>query len=181
MYEVQNALVTMLLGVFMWMLLLVLYIFPYVLLMITFVNIGRGIRIAWVMYCVMLIYDMITSRAMRVIWDMYLVLFACPGLGCYLWGFINNYTQPIGGTGEDYFSQPSMSFSSFRSATTVFENAEFPLDLKDSIILLLVLLCLLCMVYTMFRDRTRICREVVQRPAMGVDSHEWHGMWEYTG
>lgn len=85
----------------------------------------------------------------------------------------------MGGTGEDDFCQPFTSFSSFRSATTGFEYFEFSLD--DSISLLLNLLCLLGMVYTMFRVRTEIYREVVQKPALGMDSPEWQGMWEKMG
>ncbi|KAJ7420117.1 kinetochore scaffold 1 [Willisornis vidua] len=63
-----------------------------------------------------------------------------------------------------------------RPATTVFENTEFPLDVKDSIILLLVLL-FLCTVYTTLRVRTGPSREVFWRPALGMDV-EWHGKWE---
>lgn len=53
------------------------------------------------------------------------------------------------GTGEDDFSQPFTSFSPFRSARRVFGNVEFSLDVKDNIILLLILLsplCSLCLV-----------------------------------
>lgn len=105
MYWVQNSLVTVL-DLFVWMWYLAQDIFLYVLLLIIFVKVGKGIRIALVMCCVNSVYDMTTSRTMRVIWDVNSVLFACPGLGCYLWQFINNSTQLVGRTGEDDFTQP---------------------------------------------------------------------------
>ncbi|XP_029821488.1 uncharacterized protein LOC115308080 [Manacus vitellinus] len=114
---------------------------------------------------------------MSFIVNVYSVLFACPGLGCYLWGLIKNRTQLFGGTGVDGF-QPPTSFFPFRPAKTVFENIEFPFDVKDSIMLLLVLLCLLCTVYTMFRVRKVPFREVGWTPALGADNAEWHGKWE---
>lgn len=76
----------------------------------------------------------------------------------------------MGGTGEDDFSHRFTLLSSFRSATTVFENFEFHLVVKDSISLLLNLQCL--SVYSVFRVRTEVSREVVQRPAPEVDSPE---------
>lgn len=54
---------------------------------------------------------------------------------------------------ENVFFQP------FRPDTAVFENTEFPLDVKDVIILLLVLLCLVCAactIYIMIGDRTTL-------------------------
>lgn len=75
-------------------------------------------------------------------------------------------------------------FQPFRPATTVFENVEFPLDVKDSITFLLVLLSFpytACPVYTMFRVRTQASREFVWRPALGADHPEWHGMSKEMG
>lgn len=103
-YWVQKFLVTVL-DLFMWMWYLDQYIFLYVLLLIIFVKVGRGIRIALVIYCVTSVYDMVTPRTMRAIWDMNSVLFSCPGLGHYLWQFINNSIQLVGRTGEDSFTQ----------------------------------------------------------------------------
>lgn len=57
------------------------------------------------------VYGMITSKAMKIIWFMSSSSFASPHLGCYICGFINYCTQPVGGTGEDDFSQPFTSFS----------------------------------------------------------------------
>lgn len=77
------------------------------------------------MYHMILVYDMAMSRAMRVFRDVYSVLFTGPGLIQCLWVFINNHSQPTGGTGEEDFPQPSIPFSSFRSAIKDFENFGF--------------------------------------------------------
>lgn len=37
------------------------------------------------------------------------------------------------------------------------------------------------MVYNVFRVRTEISGEIVQKPALEVDSHEQHGEWEKMG
>ncbi|XP_051624901.1 uncharacterized protein LOC127461275 [Manacus candei] len=161
-----------------WMLYLSLFIFPqmayYLPVLMLSLRPGRGIQIVLLIYYV---YVILTSEAMSFIVNVYSVLFACPGLGCYLWGLIKNRTQLFGGTGVDGF-QPPTSFFPFRPAKTVFENIEFPFDVKDSIMLLLVLLCLLCTVYTMFRVRKVPFREVGWTPALGADNAEWHGKWE---
>ncbi|KAF4794900.1 hypothetical protein TURU_097774 [Turdus rufiventris] len=65
--------------------------------------------------------------------------------------------------------------------TTVFENFEFPLDVMESLFLLLSLPGLLTAVHNMFRVRTEIFGEVIQRSAPRVNSHEWHGMREKMG
>lgn len=80
------------------------YIFLYVLLLIIFVKVGRGIKVALMMYCVTSFYDTITSRTMRVIWDVNSVLLACPGLAAAfgtsfivvpsLWGEQERMTLP---------------------------------------------------------------------------------------
>lgn len=58
------------------------------------------------------------------------------------------------GTGEDYFPQPFISFSSFRPGTTTFEDFEFLLGVKESMFLLLSLPGLLSVIHTMFRLMT---------------------------
>ncbi|KAJ7398450.1 hypothetical protein BTVI_125470 [Pitangus sulphuratus] len=68
-----------------------------------------------------------------------------------------------------------------KSTATVFEKVEFPLDARDSIILLLYLPGFLSMVYLVFGDRTKISRKGVQRPAPGVDKLKRLGMWEDMG
>ncbi|RMC20532.1 hypothetical protein DUI87_01383 [Hirundo rustica rustica] len=76
---------------------------------------------------------------------------------CYIWA-LKNRTQPLWGGVKNYFLQ------SFRPGTAVFKSIEFSLGAKDSIILLLVLLCLLfmaCTILTMLRNQT--LHGVVQR------------------
>lgn len=51
-------------------------------------------------------------------------------------------------------------FLPFRSDPSLLEKSEFPLDAKDTIFFLLVLLCLLCTVYNIFGVRMEISREV---------------------
>nr|XP_030113616.3 macrophage immunometabolism regulator isoform X1 [Taeniopygia guttata]XP_030113624.3 macrophage immunometabolism regulator isoform X1 [Taeniopygia guttata]XP_041567090.1 macrophage immunometabolism regulator isoform X1 [Taeniopygia guttata]XP_041567091.1 macrophage immunometabolism regulator isoform X1 [Taeniopygia guttata] len=57
-------------------------------------------------------------------------------------------------------------FQPFRLDTAVFENVKFPLDAKDSIMLLLVLLCLLGTVCNMLRNKT--LHSVVQQNTHSV-------------
>ncbi|XP_053859968.1 uncharacterized protein LOC128822300 [Vidua macroura] len=125
-----------------------LYIFPnvgnYLAVVMLMCKPGYGMRIALLIYYV---YCIITSEAMNMIWNMYSILFACPNLGCYVWG-LSNHTQPLGGGVKIDFFHP------FRLDTAVFENVKFPLDAKDSIMLLLVLLSLLCTVCNMLRNKT---------------------------
>lgn len=103
-------------------------------------------------------------------------VFSCPGLGCYLWEFINNHVRPrpVGGAGEDDF--PQTFTSSLGLVTTAFENFDFSLDVKESMILLLILPGLLSVVYTMFGVTKEISMKVIQRSAPRMHSHEWHGM-----
>lgn len=76
----------------------------------------------------------------------------------------------LGGKGKDDFSQLFILFSSFRSATTAFENFEFSLGVKGSMPSFICPLCLLFLVYTMLKFGTEVSREVVwRRPRM--DSH----------
>lgn len=78
-------------------------------MIVLFFRSGRGTKIQLIQF-VISVYGMITSKAMKIIWFMSSSLFACPDLGCYICGFINNCTQPVGGT-EDDFPQPFTSFS----------------------------------------------------------------------
>lgn len=84
------------------------------------------------MYHMVLVYDMVMPRAMRVIRDVYAMSFTWPGLVRCLWVFIKNHSQPIGGTEEEDFPQPSIPFSSFRSAIKNFENFGFSFDVKKT-------------------------------------------------
>lgn len=99
---------------------------------------------------------MMTSEAMNIIWNIYSVLFTCPGQGCYLWGLINNHTQPMGGRTDNGF------FQSFRPEPAIFENTEFPLDVRIMLLVLLCVLCTACTVYTVLGVRTVL--GMVQHP-----------------
>lgn len=75
-------------------------------------------------------------------------------------------------------------FPALQTCCNSFGNVELPLDVKDSIIFLLVLLSFLytsCTVYAMLRVRTEASREFVWRPALGVDNPEWHGKSKEMG
>lgn len=85
---------------------------------------------------------------MRILLDVYSVLLSCPSLECYIWKFINNCSQPVGRTGEDYFPHLLTTFSSFRPVTTAFEDFEFPLDINESTFMLLGLPVLLSVAST---------------------------------
>lgn len=66
---------------------------------------------------------------MRIIWDVYAVLLSCPDL----LGSTSNHTQPVDETGKDDFPQFS---TPFRTVTRAFEDLEFPLDIKENMLLL---------------------------------------------
>lgn len=51
----------------------------------------------------------------------------------------NNCIHPVTRTGKDYFPQLFNPFSSLRPVTTALEDFEFPLDIKESMLLLLSL------------------------------------------
>lgn len=102
---------------------------------------GSGMRMVLLAHCVC----WITPEAVNLIQNIHSVLFACPRLGCYVWVLLNNHTQPLGGTAESGFFQPS--------STAAVENTEFPLDVKDGITLLSAVLCLLCAVYAVLGSR----------------------------
>ncbi|XP_063276964.1 uncharacterized protein LOC134563090 [Prinia subflava] len=123
----------------------------YLLVLMLLFRPGYGIKFALLVYYA---YCMTTSEAMNVIWNIYSILFACPSLGCYIWGLYNHIQSLWGGVKNDFF-QP------FRPDTAVLENIEFSLDAKDSIVLLLVLLCLLCTACNTLRNKA--LHGVVQR------------------
>lgn len=63
----------------------------------------------------------------------------------------NNCTQSVGRTGEDNFPQIFTPFFSFSLVMRAFQNFEFLLDVKES--MLLCLSCVLTVVYAMFGVR----------------------------
>ncbi|XP_039552956.1 protein let-653-like isoform X2 [Passer montanus] len=128
---------------------------------------GNGMKIALLAFCV---YCMITSEEVSLTWNTSSLSFSFPNLGCSICILLNNLTQPQGERAESGFSP------TFRPDNAVFENLEFPLGVKDGIIILLVLLCLLsaactlctlCTLCTMLRDREVL--RVVQR---GLEDEE---------
>lgn len=76
---------------------------------------------------------------------------------CHVCGFINNHTQPVGRRGEDFAFH---LFLPFTSDTSLLEKVEFPLDAKNTILFLLVLLCLSFTVYNTFGVGMEMSREV---------------------
>lgn len=150
--------------------------YPYILAILALVCIffisGTRVIIAMLICSMLIIYGKITSEAIRVIWDVYSLLVSAVFFG----GFINNYTQSVGGKVGDDFSQPFTPFFPFRSGMSPFENIPFPLDVKDALFFLLILLTLLYTTYSTFRIRAEISIEVVQISAPVVENPEWHGM-----
>lgn len=65
----------------------------------------------------------------------------------YLHETINNRSQSVGGTGDEYFHNPFTSFYSSKPLTAAFKDFGLPLNTKESILLLPCLVCLLALVY----------------------------------
>jgi len=66
---------------------------------------------------------------------------------------------------------------SFRLVLTAFENFEYPWDAQASTLLLL---CLLNGFQVLFRVK-QVVKNIAQRPAQGLDSYEWLGVWDSMG
>nr|XP_054484060.1 uncharacterized protein LOC129117432 [Agelaius phoeniceus] len=164
----RNLLFAVVLAVLTRLLHLALCLFPHMgsclSAVVLLLSSGNAMKIGLLIYC---IYCMITSGEVNITWNRNSLLFACPGQGCCICILLNNHSQPLGERAESGFSL------TFRLDRAVFENFEFPLGVKDGIIVLvLVLLCLLsvaCTLYTLYslhtmlRDR-ETPRVVQQRP-----------------
>ena len=72
---------------------------------------------------------------------------------------------------------PSAHPISFRLVLMAFENFEYPWDAKASGFLLL---CFLNGLQALFRVKQAV-KNIVQRPAPGLDSCEWLGVWDSMG
>lgn len=108
----------------------------------------------------------------------YYSLRSCP------WGFTNNGTYFGGGTQGAVFSQSFTHF--FRPTTTAFERFKFPLNAKDTILLLMFLLSLINTVHLAFTETVKLpwvatpksapeTRDAVQKPAAGArDAAQQH-------
>jgi len=84
----------------------------------------------------------------------------------------------VGKTGEyifpHSFAPPPLSF---RLVLTAFENFKYPWDAQGS---WLLLLSLLNGFWVLFRVK-QVVKKTMQRPAPGLDSSEWLGVWDSMG
>jgi len=149
------------------------YVFTAVLLIID----EKKIRMRILLYCMILTYDMITSLCMKLGLYLHAALQAFPYLGSYVLEFVNNQTQPVGKTKGDTFSHSFAPPLSFRLVLRAFENFEYPWDAQASTLLLL---CLLNGLRVLFRAK-QVVKNIVKRPAPGLDSCEWLGVWDSIG
>jgi len=97
-----------------------------------------------------------------------------PYLGSYVLEFVNNQTQSVGKTGVDTFPHSFDPPLSLRLLLMAFENFEYPWDAQNCGFLLL---CFLNGLQVLFRVK-QVVKNIVQRPAPGLDSCEWLGVWD---
>jgi len=95
----------------------------------------------------------------------------------YVLEFVNNRTHSMGKTGGDAFPHSFNPPLSFRLILTAFENFEYPWDAQASVFLLLRLLNGFGV---LFRVK-QVVKNIMQRPAPGLDSSEWLGVWDCMG
>jgi len=148
-------------------------VFPVVPFIIT----GKKIRIMILLYCVISIYDMVTSLGMKLGLYLHAALQSFPYLRCYLSEFINHQTHSMGKTRGDAFPDSFSPPLSFRLVVTAFENFEYPWDAQASTLLLF---CLLNGFQVLFIVK-QVVNNITQRPAPGLDSYEWLGVWDSMG
>ncbi|RMC05652.1 hypothetical protein DUI87_17737 [Hirundo rustica rustica] len=74
-----------------------------------------------------------------------------PSSSSMFWGFINNCTQFVRGGVGDEALQPLLSFFSFESVTSLLENVQGLLNVKDTTFLVFHLVTFLYMVYSFSR------------------------------
>jgi len=109
------------------------------------------------LYCMILTYDMITSLCMRLVLYLHATLQLFPYLGSYLLEFVNNRNHSVRKTGKDAFPH---SFTPQASRVLLF--------------------CLLNGLQLLFRAK-QVVKNIVQRPALALDSCEWLGVWDSMG
>jgi len=173
---VKQSLVKIFLSLIRWLWFLnpyLLYLFPVVL----FIIVGKRIRIMTLLYCTMSTYDIITSMCMKSGLYLHAALRSFPYLRSYVLEFVNNQTQSVGKTKGDTFLHSFAPPLSFRLVLTAFENFEYPWEAQASSLLLS---CLLNRFWVLLRVK-QVVKNIMQRPAPGLDSCEWLGVWDSMG
>jgi len=143
---------------------------------VLFIIAGKKIRMTILLYCTISTYDMITSLCMKLGLYLHAALRSFPYLGSYVLEFVNNQTQSVGKTGGDTSPHSFTPPLSFRPVLMAFENFEYPWDAQASGFLL----CLLKGLQVFFTVQ-QVVKNIVQRPALGVDSSECLGVWDSMG
>ena len=149
----------------------------YVFAVVLFITSGKSIRMTILLYCTISTYDMITSLCMKLGLYLHVALRSFPYLGSYVLEFVNNQTQSVGKTGVDTFPHSFDPPLSLRLLLMAFENFEYPWDAQNCGFLLL---CFLNGLQVLFRVK-QVVKNIVQRPAPGLDSCEWLGVWDSMG
>jgi len=129
------------------------------------------------LYCTILTYDTIASLCVKLGLCLHAALRSFLYLKSYVLEFVNNQTQSVGKTIGDTFPHSFTPPLSFRLILTAFENFEYLWDAQASILLLF---CLLNGFWVFFRVK-QVVKNIVQRPALGLDSCEWLGVWDSMG
>ncbi|RMC21748.1 hypothetical protein DUI87_02617 [Hirundo rustica rustica] len=86
-----------------------------------------------------------------------------PSSSSMVWGFINNCTQFVRGGVGDEALQPLLSFFSFESVTSLLENVQRLLNVKDTTFLVFHLVSFLYMVYSFSRMSHTLLNTVGQQ------------------
>jgi len=156
------------------------YVNPYLLYVfatLLFVTSGKKIRMMILLYCMISTYDMVTSLCMKLGLYLHAALRSFPYLRSYVLEFVSNQIQSVGKTGGDTFPHSVTPPLSLRLVLRAFENFEYPLDAQASTLLLF---CLLNGLQVLFRVK-QVVKNILQRPAPGLDSSEWLGVWDSIG
>jgi len=93
-------------------------------------------------------------------------------LGSYVLEFVNNRTHSVGKTGVDTLPHSFAPPPSFRLVLKAFENFEYPWDAQASMLLLFDLLNGFWVLFSI----KQVVNNIVQRPALGLESSEWLGV-----
>lgn len=94
----------------------------------------------------------------------------------YLHETINNCSQSLGRTGDEYFHKSFTPFYFSKPLTAAFKDPGL-LNTEESILLLSYLVGRLALVYISFRSAKEITGKFFQRS----ENDEWHGRWEKIG